>query len=234
MPSPPARYDDLTALFVNCTLKPSPQVSNTEGLMAVARQIMRDRGVAVETVRFVDHKVAPGILPDMRGHGFEDDDWPQIWRMVEAADILVIGTPIWLGEESSQARKLIERLYAHSGQRNEKGQQVFYGKTGGCVVTGNEDGIKHIGMTVLYALQHVGFAIPPEADAGWIGPVGPGPSYLDEESGGPQHDFTQRHITFLSWNLMHMARLLKDAGGFPAFGNDPKAWAQGKRFGHPG
>lgn len=231
--TPPARYDDLSALFINCTLKPSPQTSNTDGLMAVSRAIMEKQGVAVETVRLVDHQIAPGVYPDMTEHGFSKDDWPQIWPKVRDADILVVGSPIWLGEESSVARQLIERLYAHSGQRNEKGQYVFYGKTGGCIVTGNEDGVKHVSMTVLYALQHVGYAIPPQADAGWIGEAGPGPSYLDDGSGGPSNDFTQRNVTFMSWNLMHMARLLKDAGGMPAYGNDAGAWSDGARFDHP-
>jgi len=230
---PPARYDDLSALFVNCTLKPSPQTSNTSGLMAVSQAIMEKQGVAVNTVRLVDHQIAPGVYPDMTEHGFEKDDWPKIWKLVDAADILVVGTPIWLGEESSVARLLIERLYAHSGQRNDQGQYVFYGKTGGCIVTGNEDGVKHVAMTALYALQHVGYAIPPQADAGWIGEAGPGPSYLDDGSGGPTNDFTQRNVTFMSWNLMHMARLLKDGGGFPAYGNDATAWSQGERFDHP-
>jgi multimeric flavodoxin WrbA len=117
--TPPARYDDLSALFINCTLKPSPHTSHTDGLMAVSRAIMEKQGVAVNTVRLVDHTIAPGVYPDMTEHGFARDDWPRIWKQVAEADILVVGTPIWLGEESSIARQLIERLYAHSGQRND-------------------------------------------------------------------------------------------------------------------
>ena len=93
---------------------------------------------------------------------------------------------------------------------------------GGCLITGNEDGIKHCAMNVLYSLQHIGFTIPPQADAGWIGAVGPGPSYLDEGSGGPESDFTNRNTTFMTWNLLHLARMLKDAGGIPAYGNLPE------------
>ena len=74
-------------------------------------------------------------------------------------------------------------------------------------------------MNVLYSLQHVGYTIPPQADAGWIGAVGPGPGYLDEGSGGPENDFTNRNTTFMTWNLLHYARMLKDAGGIPAYGN---------------
>lgn len=129
----------------------------------------------VDYIRAVDHRIAFGIQPDMREHGWDEDAWPEtIWPRVRAADILVIGTPIWLGEESSVCRVVIERLYAHSAQTNDRGQFVFYGKTGGCVVTGNEDGIKHCSMTVLYALQHIGYTIPPQADCGWIGRRAPG------------------------------------------------------------
>lgn len=226
-------YADLNALFVNCTLKKSPDPSHTDGLMKNSRQIMEKQGVSVEQIRLVDHDVAIGIYPDMTEHGWEKDVWPDLWKKVEAADILVVGTPIWLGEESSVCRILIERLYAMSGMMNDKGQYIFYGKTGGCVVTGNEDGIKHVSMSVLYALQHIGYSIPPQADCGWIGEAGPGPSYLDEDSGGPENSFTQRNTTFMTWNLMHMARMLKDAGGLPAYGNSRKDWDDGARFDHP-
>lgn len=228
-----ADYSDLKAVFINCTLKKSPDVSNTEGLMKVSQAIMDKQGVATQMIRFVDHDIAHGVYPDMTKHGWERDDWPQIWAQVKAADILVVGTPIWLGEESSVARMLIERLYAQSGDMNEKGQYGYYGKVGGCIVTGNEDGIKHVAMSVLYALQHVGYTIPPQADAGWIGEAGPGPSYLDPYSGGPQNDFTQRNTTFMSWNLMHLAALLKRNGGLPAEGNSRRAWDDGARFDHP-
>jgi len=161
------------------------------------------------------------------------DDWPALYERVRAADILVIGTPIWLGEKSSVCTRVIERLYGNSGELNGVGQSSFYGKVGGVIVTGNEDGIKHVAMNVLYSLQHLGYVIPPQADAGWIGEAGPGPSYLDEGSGGPQNDFTQRNVTFMTWNLMHLAALLRDAGGMPAHGNDRTAWAAGARFDHP-
>ncbi|MDZ7781927.1 MAG: NAD(P)H-dependent oxidoreductase [Halioglobus sp.] len=175
----------------------------------------------------------PGVYPDMREHGFERDDWPALCEKVMAANIMVIGTPIWLGEESSVCRLIIERLYAESGKLNDSNQSIYYGRAGGCLITGNEDGAKHCSMSILYALQHLGYTIPPQADAGWIGEAGPGPSYADKDSGGPENDFTQRNTTFMTWNLMHMARLLKDAGGIPAHGNDRKAWTAGCRFDHP-
>ncbi|KAF1719588.1 flavodoxin family protein [Pseudoxanthomonas wuyuanensis] len=231
-PAPPARYDDLRALFLNCTLKRSGEESHTERLIHVAAGVMRAQSVQVEVERPADLELAPGVQPDMTEHGFVRDDWPALSQKVLAADILVLCTPIWLGEESSVCRRVIERLYSRSGELNAAGQYLYYGRAGGCLVTGNEDGIKHCAMGLLYALQHIGYAIPPQADAGWIGEAGPGPSYGDDGA-GYDNDFTQRNTTFMAWNLMHMARWLKDAGGFPAHGNQRDRWDAGCRFGHP-
>lgn len=180
----PHEYSDLRALFINCTLKRSPEPSHTEGLMEISMEIMRRNGVEVELVRAVDRDIATGVWPDMTEHGWERDEWPRLFDRVMAADILVLGTPIWLGEKSSVCTKVIERLYGNSHLLNDAGQYAYYGRVGGCLVTGNEDGVKHCATEVLYALQHLGFTIPPQADAGWIGEAGPGPSYLDEGSGG--------------------------------------------------
>jgi multimeric flavodoxin WrbA len=169
----------------------------------------------------------------MTDHGWERDDWPTIFQQVLAADILVLGTPIWLGEKSSICTRVIERLYGNSGQLNTDGQYAFYGRVGGCLVTGNEDGIKHCAMNILYSLQHLGYAIPPQADAGWIGEAGPGPSYLDEGSGGPENDFTNRNTTFMTWNMLHLARMMSEAGGFPVHGNQRSLWDAGCRFDAP-
>ena len=231
--NPPAAYSDLRAVVLNCTLKPSPTLSHTEGLLKVAEEIMKANGVRVDTVRPVDHVIAPGVYPDMTEHGIDRDDWPSIQRRVMDADILLLGTPIWLGEKSSVCSRVIERLYGNSGDLNDRDQSSYYGRVGGCVITGNEDGAKHCAMNILYSLQHLGFTIPPQADAAWLGEAGPGPSYLDEGSGGPENDFTQRNTTFMTWNLMHLARLLKDASGIPAHGNQRSAWKAGCRFDHP-
>ncbi|NNJ24513.1 flavodoxin family protein [Alienimonas chondri] len=228
-------FSSLTALYFNTSLKRDSEQSHTRLLLGACANVMEKQGVGVEHVHLVGRNVPPGIYPDMTDHGWEQDDWPEIWEQVRAADIVVVGTPLWLGEESSVCRVLIERLYAMSGDLNEKGQSIFYGKVGGCVVTGNEDGIKHVAMTVCYALSHLGFTIPPQADCGWIGEAGPGASYGDEKEDGTRvgfdNDFTQRNATIMSWNLMHLARLLKDAGGLPNEGNDRSAWKAGERFG---
>ncbi|MDW7690746.1 NAD(P)H-dependent oxidoreductase [Flammeovirgaceae bacterium SG7u.111] len=126
--NPPADYSDLNALFLNCTLKKSPSVSHTEGLISVSRNIMEKNGVSTETVRPVDYDIAFGVYPDMTEHGWEKDEWPSLFKKVEAADILVIGTPIWLGEKSSICNQVIERLYAYSGILNKEGQYAYYGK----------------------------------------------------------------------------------------------------------
>ena len=142
-------YWDLKAFFINCTLKRSPAVSNTQGLMDISMEIMRRNGVEVEGIRAIDHEIATGVWPD------------------------------------------------------------------------------------LYSLQHLGYTIPPQADSGWIGEAGPGPSYLDEGSGGPENDFTNRNTTFAAWNMLHLARILKDAGGIPAHGNQRTAWDAGCHFDFP-
>ena len=167
-------FSDLSALYINCTLKRSPEVSHTQGLADLSIAVMERNGVAVETIRAVDHEIATGVYPDMTEHGWERDDWPALSEKVLAADILVLTSPI--------------------------------------------------------SLQHLGYVIPPQADSAWLGEAGPGPSYLDPGSGGPDNDFTNRNTTFLTWNLLHMARMLTDAGGIPAHGNQRSAWDAGCRF----
>jgi len=223
-------FSDLRALFINCTLKRSPERSHTQGLADISMEIMRRQGVAVEVIRAVDHDIATGVWPDMTEHGWERDEWPAIFEQVEAAHILVLCTPIWLGEKSSICTQMIERLYGNSHLLNDSGQYAYYGRVGGCLVTGNEDGVKHCAMNVLYSLQHLGYVIPPQSDAGWIGEAGPGPSYLDPGSGGPENDFTNRNTTFMTWNLLHLARMITDAGGIPAHGNQRSEWDAGCRF----
>lgn len=223
----------MKALFLNCILKKSPELSHTSGLIDISKAIMEKNGASVEELRPVDYDIAYGVYPDMTEKGWDKDDWPEIYEKVKESDILIIGTPIWLGEKSSIANKVIERLYSSSGDLNEPGQYSYYGRVSGCLVPGNEDGIKHSAMSILYALHHLGYVIPPQADAGWIGEAGPGPSYLDEGSGGPENDFTNRNTTFMTWNLLHLARMIRDKNGIPAHGNQRSEWEAGCRFDHP-
>ena len=226
-------FSDLRALFLNCTLKKSPELSHTQGLIDISKAIMEKNGVSVDELRPVDHDIATGVWPDMREHGWESDAWPEIQQKVMDANILVIGTSIWLGEKTSVCTRVVERLYSTSSVLNAAGQYAYYGRVGGCLITGNEDGAKHCAMNVLYSLQHLGYVIPPQADADWLGEAGPGPSYLDPGSGGPENDFTNRNTTFMTWNLLHVARMIKDAGGIPAHGNQRAAWDAGCRSDFP-
>jgi multimeric flavodoxin WrbA len=223
-------FSDLAAIYINCTLKRSPEPSHTQGLADRSIAIMQRLGVSVSTLRAVDHEIASGVYPDMTEYGWERDEWPLIFERVMAADILVLLSPIWLGEKSSVCTRVIERLYGNSHLLNDAGQWAYYGRVAGCIITGNEDGAKHCAMNILYSLQHLGYVIPPQADSAWLGEAGPGPSYLDEGSGGPENDFTNRNTTFLTWNLLHMARMIKDAGGIPAHGNQKLLWDAGCRF----
>ena len=108
-------FSDLKALFLNCTLKRSPQQSHTEGLIEISKEILEKNGVTVEVLRPVDYRVAYGVYPDMTEHGWDADQWPAIYEKVTGADILVLGSPIWLGEKSSICTQVIERLYSSSG-----------------------------------------------------------------------------------------------------------------------
>jgi len=227
-------HSDLRALFINTSLKKDGSKSHTKLLLNASANIMAKEGVTVDLVHMLDHNIPPGIYPDMTDHGYEKDEWSTLWKKVKAADIVVVGTPLWLGEESSVCRVLIERLYGMSGELNDKGQSSYYGKDAGGVITGNEDGIKHTAMTIGYALCHLGFTIPPQADCGWIGEAGPGPSYGDDKDDGTkigfENDFTKRNMTIMTWNLMHLAKLLK--GGIPNEGNDRRKLKSGVSLDH--
>lgn len=217
-------FGDLRAVVLNGTLKPSPEPSHTDGLIAITSHVLTGVGARVDTVRTVDHTIPPGVYPDMREHGWESDDFPDLYRdLIEPADIVVLATPIWLGDQSSVTRLVIERLYGWSGKLNPAGQWSYYGKVGGVLVTGNEDGGKHCAAQMLYALSHIGFTIPPQADAYWVGEAGPGPSYLDDDRGA-RNNWTTRNAVFAAWNMLHAARRLKDDGGIPACGNQTTNW----------
>ena len=231
-------FKGLRAVYINCSIKKDGSTSHTQTLMDHSIAVMRKQGVDVETIHALDHHIAFGMSPDMTKAGLDRDEWPALHAKVMSADILVLGTPIWLGVKSSVCTLVIERLYSSSGEKNEHGQYAYYGKAGGCLITGNEDGSKACSMEILYAMQHIGYCVPPQADAGWLGEAGPGPSYGDTVEGqdvpaGFDNDFTNKNTTLMTFNLMHMAKLLKDRGGFPIGGNQPKKWDEGNRFGFP-
>lgn len=202
---------NLKALFLNASLKDSSESSHTDALSEEVQEIFVKEGVESEILRLADYKIALGVSGDMG----EGDEWPRVFEKVMAADIVIIGTPLWLGEKSSVATLAIERLYGSSSETNEKGQSLYYNKVGGVVVTGNEDGAKHASASILYGLSHIGFVIPPNVDAYWVGEAGPGPSYMETDR---DNAFTKKHVEMLAYNTIHLAEILKK-NPIPAKGN---------------
>lgn len=204
--------EPLHAVLLNCTLKKSPERSHTQGLLDIVIGHMEGLGVECETIRVVDHNVPFGISSDMG----EGDEWPGILERILAAEILVIGTPIWFGVRGSVAQLVIERLDGTYQDTNAVGQYPLYNTVGGVVVTGNEDGAHDAAGTTLFNLSHLGCTIPPNADTYWVGDAGPGPSFLD--AGGAEHPYTLKTARWMSHNLVHMARILRE-NPIPAEGN---------------
>ncbi|MFD2673506.1 flavodoxin family protein [Marinicrinis sediminis] len=194
----------LKAVLLNCSLKKGNETSNTDALLQESVKIMQEKEVAITQIRVADYHIAYGISEDM-GDG---DEWPRIFDHVKEADIVLIGTPLWIGEKSSLAALVMERLYGGSGLTNEKGQYLYYNKVGGVVITGNEDGAKQAASSILYGMSHIGFTVPPNVDTYWVGEAGPGPSYIEAE--GHKNEFTMQHAKIMTYNLIHFARMLNE------------------------
>lgn len=203
----------IKALVLNCSLKDSTQKSNTRALINEIVKIFDENRVETEVLRMADYTIGFGVTHEGVN---EKDQWPEIFEKVKEADILLLGSPIWLGEQSSLATLVVERLYGGSSLTNEKGQYIYYNKVGGVVVTGNEDGAKNVSSYLIYALSHIGFTIPPNVDTYWVVEAGPGPSFI--EANGNENDFTMQHAKITAYNLLHFARLLKEYP-IPAEGN---------------
>jgi multimeric flavodoxin WrbA len=207
----------LKALLVNCTLKKSPEPSNTEALMDRVIEVLESLDTECEKVRVVDHEIPFGVSSDM-GDG---DEWPQILEKILAADILIVGMPIWFGVRSSVAQMVIERLDGTYNTTNDVGQYPLYNTVGGVVVTGNEDGAHDCASNTLFNLSHLGCTIPPNADTYWLGDAGPGPSYIEAE--GWNHAYTQKTTNWMAHNVVHLARMLKERP-IPPEGNTVPGW----------
>lgn len=196
---------DLKAIFLNCTLKKSPEPSNTEALINKAIGLFSALGVQSKSIRIADQNVAFGVTSD-EGEG---DAWPDILDEIKQSDILILASPIWLGDKSSICKMVIERIDGStSEQEPEKGQYPLYNKVGGALVTGNEDGAKKVSADILFSLNHSGCTIPPNSMAYWVGKAGPGPSYM--EANGSRHLFTNKNLRLMVENLTHVARKLKE------------------------
>jgi multimeric flavodoxin WrbA len=194
----------LKAVILNCTLKKSPEVSNTEALIQKVVDLMAPLGVESEILRVADYHIPFGTSSDMGG----GDEWPGILAKLKAADIVIVGTPIWFGVRSSITQLVIERLDGSYAQGDpETGQFPLYGKVAGVIVTGNEDGAHDAAGTTLFNLSHLGCTVPPNCDCYWVGDAGPGPSYI--EAGGDRHLYTNKTARYLVHNVVFFAGLLK-------------------------
>ncbi len=195
----------LKAVILNCTLKKSPEVSNTRALIDKVIELMKPLGVESEVIRVVDYNIPFGVS----SHEGDGDEWPSIIKKLRAADIVIIGTPIWFGVRSSVAQLVIERLDGTYGEGDpQTGQFPLYGKVAGVIVTGNEDGAHDAAANTLFNLSHLGCVVPPNSDCYWVGDAGPGPSYI--EAGGDRHMYTNKTARYMAHNVAFFAKLMKD------------------------
>ncbi|WP_301361006.1 flavodoxin family protein [Stutzerimonas nitrititolerans] len=194
----------LSALAINCTLKASPQQSSCDLLLTQAQRELEKLGVTCEQLRAVDFDIKPGVTSD-EGPG---DDWPMIRQKVLAADILLLGTPIWLGHPSSVCQRVLERLNAFLGETDDQQRMVSYGRVACVAVVGNEDGAHHVVAELYQGLNDVGFTIPANGCTYWVGEAMGSTDYKDA---GPREK-TANTNAMLARNAVHLAKLLKQSG----------------------
>jgi len=192
----------MRSLVLNCTLKPSPAQSNTQVLADVVIDALRRQEVDVDVVRVVDRHVPPGVETDL-GDG---DEWPQLHDMLVASDILIIATPTWLGQPSSIAKRVLERMDAMISETKPDGTYAAYNKVAGVVVTGNEDGAHHVITEIAGALIDIGFTIPGQAWTYWNMGPGPGPSYTETDH---RHEWSEATGRTMAANLVAAAAALQ-------------------------
>ncbi|MFD6134134.1 flavodoxin family protein [Isoptericola sp. NPDC060257] len=192
----------MKALFVSCTLKRSPEPSNTELLARVVAEALEERGVDVGHVRLVDLDVPPGVVTDL-GDG---DEWPPVHDRLLGSEILVVVTPTWLGRPSSVAQRMLERMDAMLSETADDGTPVAYNRVAGVVVTGNEDGAHHVISEIGGALADLGYTIPGQGWTYWNQGPGPGPDYPDTQHG---HEWSHRTGRLMAHNLHAVATALR-------------------------
>jgi multimeric flavodoxin WrbA len=196
--------DTLTCLGLNCSLK-ADGPSNTDVLLRQTLDALATHDVDGEVVRVAALDVQPGVTSDAQGPG---DDWPALRERILAADILLLGTPIWLGNPSSICRRVLERLDGLLSETDDEGRMVSFGRVAGVVVTGNEDGAHNVSAQCYQGLSDVGFTIPANATTYWVGEAMGSVDYgdLDEV---PEKVATT--TTMMATNLAHIARLLRSS-----------------------
>lgn len=200
----------LTALALTCSLKPSPAPSSTELLATQVLDQLAALGVTGSAVRVVDHDVKPGVGVD-EGDG---DAWPTIRAQVLAADILIVATPTWMGQQSSVCQRVLERLDAELSETDDAGRPLTFGKVAIAAVVGNEDGAHHISAVLFQALNDVGFSIPAQAVTYWNGEAMHSTDYQDLDSTPEKTAATTKAA---ATNAAHLAQLLA-ASQYPAQG----------------
>jgi multimeric flavodoxin WrbA len=194
----------LHALVLSCSLKKSPAKSSSELIGREILTALADHDVDGELVRVADHNVRFGVSVD-EGDG---DEWPALRAKVLAADILVLATPIWMGQPASVCKVVLERLDAELSEKDEQGRPSVYGKVAMVGVVGNEDGAHHVSAEVFQALNDVGFTIPAAGATYWVGKAMGSEDYQDA---GPKPDTTGLTTKTAAANAAHLARLLREA-----------------------
>ena len=193
----------MRALCLNCTLKLSPEPSNTGDLAAHVMDDLRSRGFETETIRITDHVVDPGVVSEAVT---DRDEWPALHEKVVAADVLVIATPTWFGQPSSVSKRVLERMDAMLAETKDDGATpVAYGKVAGVVVTGNEDGAHHVIGEIHGALNDIGYTLPGQNWTYWN--KGPGPGE-EEWPATDEKDWTLRTGRAMASNLAAVAKAL--------------------------
>lgn len=201
--------EQLRAVAVNCTLKHGSESSSTDMILDEVMTELRTHAVdAGPIIRAVDHDIKPGVTSD-EGDG---DAWPAIRRQIVDADILVLATPIWLGQPSSVAQRVLERMDAFLGETDDQGRMITFDKVAIVAVVGNEDGAHHVSAELFQALNDVGFSIPANGVTYWVGEAMHGTDYKDLDE---RPEATQGTNATAARHAAHLARLLK-AEAYPA------------------
>ncbi|SFP38241.1 flavodoxin family protein [Variovorax sp. 770b2] len=194
----------LRALAFNCSLKAVGKPSSTGAMLRDVAAAFAAHGVETETVHAAAHNILPGTRSD-EGPG---DDWPALRAKVMAADIVVIGSPIWIGQPSSVAKRVLERMDAFIAETGKDRRMPSYGKVGAAAVVGNEDGAHHVGAEVYQALNDLGFSLAPNAMAYWVGEARGSGEYRDLH---PVPSSTDDATRMMVRNAVHLAKLLRQA-----------------------
>jgi multimeric flavodoxin WrbA len=198
----------LSATVLNCTLKRSPERSNTAQLARVLIESLESEGVECASFRLADLEIPPGVESDL-GDG---DQWPEVRASIVSSEILIVASPTWLGQPSSIAKRALERMDAMLSETDEEGRPIAYNRVAGVVVTGNEDGAHHVISEISGALVDIGFTVPGQAWTYWNKGPGPGEDYSDTDEGHEWSDSTGRAA---AQNLLAAARALQ-ANPIPA------------------